>query len=387
MSEIRHANGGNPMAADWKKWVDRWSRISCLEFLTSTYDAIFQKIEPNETIAFLEPLKELLPWNEQALTGYQAYNHTTLLTEDLVECVRDDLGEWLDQPMYTLEGGMSTLALAFTRELEDVSLSRHITFGMTVTDVGYTSSVREYPSVTIKGHNSTICTKESTIEGDVAILAIPLSVMRHVSFHPLLAAKCSDALMRIKYTPATKILLQCKTRFWEEQGIFGGFSFTDLPFGGLHYPTNPTGKALNGRGILTLYSWRQNMHTLFADTEEMAITKAVECVSKVHPEVKENFEVGFVQAWHSENSSQGAFPLPIPGQTELISETFLYPYPNYKVGPSIKVPAPPPLYFAGECISCTIWWIQGALESGLRAAYQFYSRNEYYYESNQSTAE
>lgn len=387
MSEIRHANGGNPTAADWKKWVDRWSRISCLEYLTSTYEAIIQKIEPNETINFLEPLKELLPWNKQTLTGYQAYNHATLLTEDLVESVRDDLGGWLDSPMYTLEGGMSSLAWAFTRGIEGVSNSRKIMFGMTVTDVDYTTSVREYPSVTIKGHNSTICTKESIIEGDVAILAIPLSVMRQVSFHPPLAAKCSDALMRIKYTPVTKILLQCKTRFWEEQGIFGGCSFTDLPFGGMYYPTNCTGKPLSGRGILTLYSWRQNMHTLMADTEEMAIAKAVECVSKVHPEVKDNFEVGFVQAWHSEKSSQGAFTSPMPGQTELINDTFLYPYPNYQVDPSIKVPAPPSLYFAGEAISYTVWWIQGALESGLRAAYQFYSRNEYYYETNQSTSE
>ena len=34
------------------------------------------------------------------------------------------------------------------------------------------------------------------------------------------------------------------------------------------------------------------------------------------------------------------------------------------------------IYFAGEAISLASGWIQGAMESGLRAAYQFYTRNE-----------
>ena len=34
------------------------------------------------------------------------------------------------------------------------------------------------------------------------------------------------------------------------------------------------------------------------------------------------------------------------------------------------------MFFAGDGISFANGWIQGALESGLRAAYQFYSGNE-----------
>ena len=35
------------------------------------------------------------------------------------------------------------------------------------------------------------------------------------------------------------------------------------------------------------------------------------------------------------------------------------------------------MFFAGDGLSFAVGWIQGALESGLRAAYQFYWRNEH----------
>ena len=66
-----------------------------------------------------------------------------------------------------------------------------------------------------------------------------------------------------------------------------------------------------------------------------------------------------------------------PFEIQLIDDYLLYPYPKPKK--EAVNPPPPPLYFAGEAISYTHGWIQGALESGLRAAYQFYSHNENFY--------
>ena len=103
-----------------------------------------------------------------------------------------------------------------------------------------------------------------------------------------------------------------------------------------------------------------------SQSEQNAITEAVDELQEIHPEIVENFEVGGVKAWYSDVYSQGAFALLKPYEIENVVFRLMRPYPKED----------PQIYFAGEAISFTNGWIQGALESGLRAAYQFYARNE-----------
>ena len=389
--------------------MDRWSRFSVIEFLTSSYEAIVSKItgpSPDRSLI------DLLPWPRQAIVGFTAYNYTPELSTSLVELLRDDLGEWWKTPMHTLKGGLSTLPLAFTKNDTGIQLGEYIDFGMVVTKVTYTDSNDfsypskmsektprpkvpmtaqngkvpqrnlEYPKVSVTTRNDTSSQKIETIEGDVCIVTLPLNIIRQIPFEPPLRPEFADALMHITYSPSTKILLQCKTRFWEKEngGIFGGFSFTNLPIGQLHYPSNSDHKPKDGRGILMCYTWKQEALLFGSQPEKLAIAEAVEEVSLIHPDIKKNFEVGAIQAWYSDPTSQGAFALLKPFQIQHINEKLLYPYP--KPDEKTPHPSPPPLYFAGEAISYTTGWIQGALESGLRAAYQFHSRNEKYYEAN-----
>ena len=75
------------------------------------------------------------------------------------------------------------------------------------------------------------------------------------------------------------------------------------------------------------------------------------------------FEVGGVQSWYDDPTAQGAFCMLKPYQIRNTARQLMYPTGENK------------LYFAGEALSYCNGWIQGALESGLRAAYQFYARN------------
>lgn len=397
--EIRQANHGCPTVDDWTWWVDRWSRFSAMEFLTSSYEAIIAKLRIPTTVIgpspedLLKPLNDLLPWPRQAIVGFLAYNYTPGLSTSLVELLRDDLGEWWHTPMHTLKGGLSTLPWAFTKNDTGVQLGEYIDFGMFVTKVSYTnpndpnytsmvSETNPYPKVSVTARNDKFQQRIETIEGDVCIVTLPLNIIRQVPFEPPLRPDFADALMHITYSPSTKILLQCKTRFWEKEngGIFGGFSFTNLPIGQLHYPSNSEQISKDGRGILMCYTWKQEGLLFGSQPEQMAIAEAVEEVSRIHSDMKNNFEVGAVQAWYSDPTSQGAFAMLQPFQIQLINDYLLYPYP--KPDKNALHPSPPPLYFAGEAISYTHGWIQGALESGLRAAYQFHSRNENFYEAN-----
>jgi len=75
-------------------------------------------------------------------------------------------------------------------------------------------------------------------------------------------------------------------------------------------------------------------------------------------EILDLVEGGNVQAWAGDPNSQGGFVLYRPYDSELL-RSLVKPLPDNN----------PTLYFAGEGISFTHGWIQGALESGLFASH------------------
>ena len=57
------------------------------------------------------------------------------------------------------------------------------------------------------------------------------------------------AIDAVPYASAVKIGLQFKRRFWEEdEAIYGGISFTDLPIRQIAYPSSDLNRS--GRGVL-----------------------------------------------------------------------------------------------------------------------------------------
>ena len=75
----------------------------------------------------------------------------------------------------------------------------------------------------------------------------------------------------------------------------------------------------------------------------MAIAKAVEDISLIHPEMKKNFKVGTIQAWYSDPTAQGAFASLQPFQIQLIDEYLLHPYPRPNELPKMAAHHHPPL--------------------------------------------
>ena len=152
-------------------------------------------------------------------------------------------------------------------------------------------------------------------------------------------------------------MLQCKTRFWQNDVGQGGFSKTDMLIGQLHYPGYDTsGIPDDARGILLVYTWGRDALTLGAQTKESALSNAIKEISKIHPEIVKEFEVGNIQAWFSDPSSQGAYAQLKPFEYMNSMKTLTTPSKG--------------IYLAGEALSWSNGWIQGAMFSGLRAAYQ-----------------
>ncbi len=243
--------------------------------------------------------------------------------------------------MQEVVGGMDRLPLAFYR-----SVAESVRFGAQVHAVTQDTD-------TVTAHYRTRSGSFS-VSGDHLICTLPFGVLRHLDFRPALSRAKYRAIRELQYNASTKILLQVRSRFWEStDGIVGGTTTTDLPIRRLVYPSHTDPEERRGV-LLASYTWGQDAIRWAALSEEDRITLALKDVAKIHPQVLEEFEGGASHAWHNDPWAGGAFALFAPGQEAALHSDALRPEGRVR--------------FAGE--HCSLWhaWIQGALESGIRAA-------------------
>ena len=107
------------------------------------------------------------------------------------------------------------------------------------------------------------------------------------------------AIAAVPYGAAVKVGLQFKRRFWEEDdAIYGGISYTDLPIRQIAYPN--TGFNRTGRGVLLgayLFDGA-NAFEFTAMSPAERVAHAVDFGAAIHPQYREEFENGVAVAWH-----------------------------------------------------------------------------------------
>jgi monoamine oxidase len=107
------------------------------------------------------------------------------------------------------------------------------------------------------------------------------------------------AIDAVPYAASVKIGLQFKRRFWEEdEAIYGGISYTDLPIRQISYPSTSYNRG--GRGVLLgAYLFEgANAFEFTSMAPEQRVAQAVEMGSRLHPQYKTEFENGIAVAWH-----------------------------------------------------------------------------------------
>src|SRR6202044_1511091 len=84
-------------------------------------------------------------------------------------------------------------------------------------------------------------------KADWGVCTIPLSILSQIPIDA--SARVNAAIDAVPYASAVKFGLQFKRRFWEEdEHIFGGISYTDLPIRQISYPSS--GYNSGGKGVL-----------------------------------------------------------------------------------------------------------------------------------------
>lgn len=280
--------------------------------------------------------------------------------------------------MYEINGGLINLPLAFLKSFASntpeeyypdipVQLLGNVKWSSGNTVKGIYG--RDNNSVTLSYQNSS--SQDLQYEDfDYIICAIPFSVLRTMDIKPMFSSTKMQAIKEVNYGNAQKTILNCNRRFWEEQGIFGGGSYTDLPITTIWYPSHPqnikSGNDLYSRNknkpgvLLASYNFNLDSVRLGNMLENDRLEKVKRDVEEVHG--LENFELDSIvtgsktQVWNDDPLYRGAFCYFTPQQKKLFSWVMTLPEYNNRV------------FFAGEHVSALHRWIQGALKSGMEAA-------------------
>ena len=146
------------------------------------------------------------------------------------------------------------------------------------------------------------------VKADWCVCTIPLSILSQIDIQ--LGEPMKQAIAAVPYGASFKTGLQFKRRFWEEdESIFGGISYTDLPIEEISYPSNnfnTTGPAV----LLGGYNY-DNTHAyeFTAMAPQERIRAAVEFGSQLHPQYKKEFQNGVAVGWHRIPWINGCFGL------------------------------------------------------------------------------
>ena len=181
------------------------------------------------------------------------------------------------------------------------------------------------------------------------IVTVPFSVLRHIDIRPALPAARARVVEALPYFPATRFLLQARTRFWFGDGLSGA-ARTDQPAEMWDATYNLAGT----RGILAATVGGALGEKAADMGRDDAVRFGAGLAGDVFPQMRAAFERGVVMRWSADPWARGAFAVFHPGQM-----TSMMPGIGSAEGR---------IHFAGEHTSSWMGWMEGALESGERAA-------------------
>lgn len=203
---------------------------------------------------------------------------------------------------------------------------------------------------------------------DYVVCALPFSTLRNIQIHPLFSHTKMQAIKEVNYDASQKTITLFSRRFWEEgspdERILGGISYTDLPVTAIFYPNdhmNPQSVNPQQPGVLTAsYGSNLDATRLANQLPEVRLEEIQRELEEVHglPRgwLAPIIEKSVTQNWNTYPWTRGAFAYFTPQQKMLFSYAMAVPEYDNRV------------FMAGEHISGTHRWQQGALKTGMEAA-------------------
>jgi monoamine oxidase len=237
---------------------------------------------------------------------------------------------------YRVIGGNDLIPRAIAATLPDVRMNAAVTSIHNGVDA---------VSVTYKQGDSF-----QTISAAFVILAIPLTTARHIEFNPPLPTAHQNLVDQISYGSVTKVLIEYRKRFWKDAGWNGRLSTDQY----IVMTWEATSHIDHEHGIITAYTGGEPGRKLSALSDGERIKLAVAVIEKVFPGSSDLIENTATIAWVNEPFTGGSYMAFSPGQVTAHWQTLFAPAGR--------------LFFAGEHATIYQGFMEGAVESGQRAA-------------------
>lgn len=196
-------------------------------------------------------------------------------------------------PMFQPVGGMDQISKGFQRAMEP----KRITFNAEIQSV-----LQDANGVKIT-YLDTRSNKKVNVNADYVVVCLPLNLVARLEIN--LSPEIMEAAKQVTYSNSAKMGLAMKRRFWEEDDhIFGGHLYSNLPLGEFSYPSYDyfTRKGT----LLGLYS-----NGPVGNLLDQPIAARVEHVllhaSKVHPQIRTEFESAYAVWWRRVKYNEGGY--------------------------------------------------------------------------------
>jgi monoamine oxidase len=191
-----------------------------------------------------------------------------------------------------------------------------------------------------------------TLAADRLVCALPFSTLRRVAVAPEFSRGKREAVQSLANTSVTRVYLQARERFWGA-GDAEDAVVTDLPVMILR---DATAGQPGTRGVLEAFVTGANARRLAALAPGRRVEAVLGDVEAIFPGARAAVETGTSYAWDDDPWARGDYAWFRPGDLGAL-------------GPYLATPEGR-VHFAGDHTSPLPGWMEGALLSGRRAAWE-----------------
>lgn len=238
---------------------------------------------------------------------------------------------------YAIQGGSDALPRAFAFRLQN-----QLVYGAIVRNIHQRQS-----SVCVTFERAGTL---ETIDGDYVICTLPFSVLKGIDVTPAFSPAKQKSVRELLYTSVTRSYLQTSKRYWKTNGL-PKVVLTDLPVRSVRDATmNQPGE----RGILESFIAGEEARSLSSMPKPERLQRVLTQTETLLPGIAQHLEHDVQFSWDAEPFSLGAYMWYKPGQLESIADQAAAPEGR--------------IHFAGDHTSLWPSWMQGAIQSGCRAA-------------------
>jgi monoamine oxidase len=197
------------------------------------------------------------------------------------------------------------------------------------------------------------CRDGSVHRAKRVICSMPIPTMRWLNFDPLLPSLKAQAIQTAPVQKITKVILVPKEPFWEEDG-YSPAMWTDTDCG----EVRALREGEDANKITCLMAWARGHLADKLDVlgEEGAMARVLQDYETIRPAAKGKLEVAGIKSWQSDQFAAGDWAVWAPGTVTTHVKAL--------------IAAADRLHFCGEHTATSNRGMEGAMESGERAAFE-----------------